>query len=343
MTPSSSDWEDVTDRDISILRQQFLSVFSEVCYPVPNSVKGLVAASLRDSAGEETRSMRKDIAIGALIQHLGLADGSLNVIAYHHLNYALGKWIEVKDENQERLDEPAISRHRAIEQQPWYQNFDEGSPASRCISSCLEWINQQLRLRWPRETALSYFDAPGSDGGRNVSKQDVRLFVYLVDAWLGDESSQGTQCSGNCWDELAERATGVSPIEMLRTMSSLIVDAARPDSETPPQRRSARNIRSGDDNNGDQLIDSALAGVEAIEGDKRALVREFVTEFVWIHDPNHRLDEDRSRFEAEARRAAEVYADAKLCVSIEPTCDLDGVVSDDTGSLGDDSDNSTEE
>ncbi|XXG98115.1 hypothetical protein Hte_004435 [Hypoxylon texense] len=350
MTPSSSDSEGPTRMNASSLRQQFLSVFSGICYPVLERFQDLITAGLQDPAKGESWLRNRDAIIGDFMQNLGLTNGSINVIAYHHLNYALASFgqlgqerAEAGDESKEHLDdEPFISRQRFIERQPWYRAFDESSPASRCLSYCLDWIKQQLRIRLPREMALSYFDTLGMDAGHspNTSKQDVCLFVYLVDALLDDLASQVAQRPGDRWDQLSEEAVGISPIETLRTMSSLILGMVYPDPQSPPQRRSARNIRRKGGAGGDQLIDSALSGIEVIENthDKRALVLQFVTEFVWIHDPNRRRDGEESRFEAEARLAAEAYADAKLSVPIEAAYTPNGAASDDTGIPDDASD-----
>ncbi|KAI1774927.1 hypothetical protein F4818DRAFT_55853 [Hypoxylon cercidicola] len=341
LTPSTSDGEIATRRNNS-LRQQFLSVFLEVCYPIPESVRDLIAAGLQDPTEDGNRFKHEDTVIRLLMQTLVFRDGSINVVAYHHLNYALANLgqldqgqTKTEDENQEHLDEePVISRLYVLERQPWYHAFDESFPASRCVSSCLDWIKQQLSAGLPRGMALSHFDAlGGKEGGSgpNTSKQDARLFVYLVDAWLDDLISQGAQRPRDCWDQLSERAIGISPIEMLRTMSSLILGTASLDSRSPPQRRSARNIRHGDGAGDNDLIVSALSGTEALENDydKRTLVLEFITEFVWIHDPNRQPDEEKSRFEEEARRAAEAYADVKLSVPIEAAYALDRAASDD--------------
>ncbi|KAI4867464.1 Clr5 domain-containing protein [Hypoxylon rubiginosum] len=348
ITPSSSDSEGAANWNTSSLRRQFLSVFSKVCYPVPDGLRDLITAGLQDPADGENRFKHKDAVIGTLMRTLGLTDGSVNVVAYHHLDYALASLRQIgqertKAEDGSQEDKPVISRLHVIERQPWYHAFDESSPASRCISSCLDWIKQQLRNRQPKKMALSYFDALGereAGDGSNTSKQDVCLFVYLVDAWIDDLQSQGAQRPQDRWDQLSEEAVGVSPIETLRTMSSLILGTACMDPQSPPQRRSARNIRRKDGAGDDQLIDSALNGIEAMEStyNKRSLTLEFITEFVWIHDPNRRLDGEESRFEAEARIAAEAYADAKLSVPIEAAYALDGAAFDDAGTLDDASD-----
>ncbi|KAI0160914.1 hypothetical protein GGR52DRAFT_151757 [Hypoxylon sp. FL1284] len=326
ITPRSFDSEGASSvRALSQIRRQFLSVFSEDCCPIPQYVRELRP---RDLTNGEDCTRRKDAAITAFIRSASLNGDSVDVVTYHHLNYVLansgplGRGSE--DEEPEYFDdEPAIAKFRIIEQRQWYYAFDKNSSASRCVSSCLDWIKQQLTARPTRQAALSHFDAlerREAGGDPDSSKQDVCLFVYLADALLDDWASQAAQHldPGDRWDSLAEVAVGISPMETLRTMSSLILGTACLDmpSRPQPQRRSTRNMRRQCGADVDQLIDSALRGIEAIQEacDKRTQILEFVTEFVWIHEPSRHLHE-KSSFEEEARRAAEAYVDAKLAAS----------------------------
>ncbi|KAI1376932.1 hypothetical protein F4677DRAFT_61957 [Hypoxylon crocopeplum] len=332
--PSSYDGEEVRGKDKCLLRQQLISVFEVGSFPVGEDMNRIVAVQYDGLAGVQY-SDYKDTVIRRLAPMLRLEGGSINIVAYHHFNFALESvigqlWQDEFDESrdEDRL-EPAISRLKVFEQYQEYLPLDEYSPASVCLLLCFHWVQRQLTCCPPKNSALSHFDMLGvgaGDGELDIPMQDVCLFVYLFDIWV----SQGAQSSSDSWDRHCEGALGISPAQTLRVMSCLILGMAAAQDGGSPKDMNADH---------DALVNFALCGVKAVEeaysNDTRGLVEDFITEFVWVHDLNRQADE----FEEKAWKAAHAYADKKLRVYPDPRYP-ESRFSNGARTLGDESDSS---
>ncbi|KAI1499307.1 Clr5 domain-containing protein [Biscogniauxia marginata] len=338
LTPSSSDDDGNEGKtnyyDISTLRKEFLSAFpDDVCYPVHES-DFLSLPSIIAKIQEHYykfpnigHSEVKNTVVRELSQAIGSTNDSTNVVAYHRFNFALryvldklGKSLGV-DCSDKVGDTLPITELRVLEKQVWYRDFDENSPPSQCLQSCLNFCKECILSNQFGGGAVvpSPFNSLGNgEDEANTFRKDVCLFVYLWDAWASthSESFVGTKSR---WYRFAEHTLGITPTMVLYTMSSLILAvAADPPSQPTPLVTRQRRWSSQTQNNDDDgvLFDLAREGIRMIENwEKRNLVSEFIREFVWMQDPHDPQggygsgdnENAAKRFEKAARIAAQEY------------------------------------
>ncbi|KAI2611976.1 Clr5 domain-containing protein [Hypoxylon sp. NC1633] len=299
--PSSFDGDSIESTDVHLLRKHFLSVFSSVSYPIPPDDYATAETLSRNPANVAW----SEIDVHGLTTKLNVPSSSIDVVAYHRLNFVLEELSKGKQVCMD--DEPAIVRLKVFEQQLWYTNFDENGPAARCLWSCFDWVKRMLLCCPPKDPALSCFDDLGDwDAARepHSASQVALLFTYLFNIWI----SQGAHSSGDDWVQRCKQALGISATETLRIVSAMILYTATEDEVGSTSN--SRDVHT--------VLKNALSGVNAIEAahgttSKRKLVTDFITEFVWTHDPNSPADEV-GIFAEKSSSAAIAYADKKLPV-----------------------------
>ncbi|KAI1490790.1 hypothetical protein F5X96DRAFT_694096 [Biscogniauxia mediterranea] len=347
-TPDNSDIDGderkASYQDILTLCTQFLSVFSDdCCYPVHEESISLLPNFIAeiepyyDFPNANHSPVLKKLVHG-LSQTILPRDGSINVIDYHRLNFALRHLLDKLGENpgpgfpDGGGDTLLITRLNVLEEQMWYRNFQENSPLPRYLQSCFDFCKERILSNKFGGDAMvpPPFNSLGKgedDDEANTFRKDACLFVYLWDAWTctHSESFSGTKSN---WDRLAVPTLGITPTMVLNTMSSLILAVAA-DPSVPPassvirQHRWCMQPQNYGDNSG--LFDLAREGVHAIESwptreRRKYLVSEFIREFVWMHDMHGMHDSScgfgspginenaaATRVERDARLAAQEY------------------------------------
>ncbi|KAL7628070.1 hypothetical protein AAE478_002266 [Parahypoxylon ruwenzoriense] len=317
MTPETSDdGEAVEDKMIRPSCQQFLELFSSGCYPIDPGLKKK-AWALYSNMNNVKRSKDKGEFVQSLYENLCPMSANVNVVAWHHLNYAL-EYIEGERQaleagsviGQGRPDDgPAITRGNAIQHWLSHRSNEENSLAYSCVSSCLLWAKKQLEERPRKRSLLFRFDTlgeqAGADNGLTMANPHIRLFVYLFDIWTRDI----VPSDNDDWKKRSMSALGISPAATLCTMSSLLLGATTADSG--PQSLAHQpevNPYDGEDHNA--LLDLAMDRIGYLDqiplGD---LTQEFIAEFAWNHNPKHGLREDALMV---SRRTAEQYVRERL-------------------------------
>ncbi|CAJ2512798.1 Uu.00g009170.m01.CDS01 [Anthostomella pinea] len=360
--PSGSEDNDRADRDASFLGREFMSVFADRCFPVDDCITPYAVPKL-ENYGETPPAADPFEAKSRVVRGITLEilpkNGSLDVTAYHRLNSSLqGSFEKFGDGQHTELGQADNKLHITelgiIEEQPWYVEFDDSSPASRCLWSCFYWCKEKILFCSPDAEVPAPFGRLGegeADDKENTINKDVCLFVYLWDTWASRDNNE----AGIEWEQMSEKALGITPTHVLHTMSSLIVNVAAdesgppttaaPPSPSPPPslQRSMLSLQKDKTITTLTFIELAENGVRAIGNDdnggwaKRKLVAEFVREFVYLHDPRGAQGQDERKYLEAARAAAEMYVERKW-LSLESLDGLEAMdVLDDAEDIGGDS------
>ncbi|KAI1423363.1 hypothetical protein F5Y12DRAFT_786101 [Xylaria sp. FL1777] len=111
----------------------------------------------------------------------------------------------------QRLDEESLNMLRG----------SDISALSQCLRLCFHWCDEEIQTD-EAQLPLPYGDAADEELDNSDSKYelDVRIFIYLLDRYIGSLSSSPEHDN---WDDIAKGVIGFCPIKMLFTMSTLIV------------------------------------------------------------------------------------------------------------------------